>query len=69
MKKKPNGNTDLLDELLAVVVVPLLGLDDIVERVQSSGRLACRMVKNIFELSNLSQIVEVTSVDQYRTRS
>ena len=28
---------DLLDELLAEVVVPLLGLDDIVQRIQSPG--------------------------------
>ena len=31
---------DLLDELLAEVVVPLLGLDDIVKRVQSPGGLS-----------------------------
>ena len=31
---------DLLDELLAEVVVPLLGLDDIIQRVQSSGGLS-----------------------------
>ena len=33
---------DLLDEFLAEVMVPLLGLDDIVKRVQSSGGLACK---------------------------
>ena len=32
---------DLLDELLAVVVIALLRLDDIVESVKRSGRFTC----------------------------
>ena len=32
---------NLLDELLTEVVISLLGLDDIVKCVQSSGGLAC----------------------------
>ena len=39
---------DLLDELLAEGVVPLLGLDDIVKSVQSSRRLAWDMYKLIY---------------------